>query len=179
MGLYKNKYRIKSNRLSNWDYSSAGYYFVTICTQNKICHFGNITQSLINPSPVGEIAYKYWVEIPKHFNNVDIDEFMIMPNHIHGIIAIHDTDRRDVACNVSTPNPDFHSHISPKPNSLPTIIRSYKSAITKWCNENDLPFKWQHNYHEHIIRDEKELDRIREYIINNPANWDKDENFIK
>lgn len=174
MGLYKNKYRIKSNRLSNWDYLSAGYYFVTICTQNRICHFGNIVQSSINPSPVGKIAYKYWEEIPKHFDNIDIDQFIIMPNHIHGIIIINEPTvetRHAVSLQQTFGNPI--------PNSLPTIIRSYKSATTKWCNENNWSFKWQHNYHEHIIRNEKELDRIREYIINNPANWNEDENFIE
>lgn len=175
MGLYKDKYRTNSNRLADWDYSSAGYYFVTICTQNRACHFGNIVQSSMNLSPIGEIAYKYWEDIPKHFDDVSIDQFIIMPNHIHGIIIISEptVETRHA---VSLQKQTFGN---PIPNSLPTIIRSYKSAVTKWCNENDHTFLWQRNYHEHIIRNEKELDRIRGYIINNPANWNEDENFIK
>lgn len=180
MELYKNKYRAKSNRLSNWNYSSAGYYFVTICTQNRICYFGDATslkqpKSLIHLSSIGEIANKYWEQIPKHFDNIGIDQFIIMPNHVHGIIIINDTT---VEAHHGVPLPETNKFGGSIPNSLSTIIKQYKSSVTRWCNQNDLSFTWQSNYHEHIIRNEEELYRIREYIINNPANWDEDENFI-
>jgi REP element-mobilizing transposase RayT len=180
MELYKNKYRAESNRLSSWDYSSAGYYFITICTQNRICYFGDITslqgsQSLANLSPIGEIAHKYWEEIPKHFDNIDIDQFIIMPNHVHGIIIINATS---VETHHGVSLPQTNKFGGSIPNSLPTVIKQYKSSVTRWCNQNDLSFTWQRNYHEHIIRDEEELNRIREYIINNPINWNEDENFI-
>ena len=89
MTLYKNKYRIKSTRLPNYDYSSNGYYFVTICTQKKFCYFGQIVKSQMQLSQVGKIAQKHWQEIPQHFDGVYIDEYVIMPNHVHGIIVIN------------------------------------------------------------------------------------------
>lgn len=96
MTLYKNKYRIESTRLPNYDYSANGYYFVTICTHQKHCYFGNIVNARMHLSQVGKIAQKHWQDIPNHFNGVDIDRYVIMPNHVHGIIAI-DKPRRDYA----------------------------------------------------------------------------------
>ena len=105
MTLYKNKYRIESTRLPTYDYSSNGYYFVTICTHKKHCYFGKIINAKMQLSQVGKIAQKHWQEIPEHFDGVDIDEYVIMPNHVHGIIVIN-KPRRDVACYVSTDNDD-------------------------------------------------------------------------
>ena len=85
---FKNKYRIPSTRLQNWDYSSSGWYYVTICTKDRICYFGSITNRKINLSDIGKIAKQYWKEIPDHFNNIILEEYTIMPNHIHGIIII-------------------------------------------------------------------------------------------
>ncbi len=84
--LYRNKYRIDSTRLKGWDYSSPGYYFITICTKDRECFFGEIIKEKMYLSEIGEIAHRYWAEIPNHFNNVVLDEFVIMPNHVHGII---------------------------------------------------------------------------------------------
>ena len=96
---YKNRYRIPSSRLKSWNYSSAGWYYVTICTQDRICYFGNITNRKTNLSTIGNITKQFWKEIPKHFNKVLLDEYTIMPNHVHGIIIIN---RRDVINHVST-----------------------------------------------------------------------------
>ncbi len=132
-------------------------------------------------SQVGKIAQKHWQEIPEHFDDVDIDEYVIMPNHVHGIIVIN-KPRRDVACYVSTNNDDMHqtmSKLSPKPGSLGTIIRSYKSSVTRWCHhfDDDL-FRWQPRFYENIIRGEKSLNNVRQYIIHNPAKWLEDQNYV-
>ncbi len=86
---YKNKYRISSTRLQNWNYSWNGKYFVTICTGNRHCYFGDIIDGEMNLSEIGKIADKYWAEIPEHFPFVLLDEYIIMPNHVHGIVVIN------------------------------------------------------------------------------------------
>ena len=181
MTLYKNKYRIESTRLPNYDYSSNGYYFVTICIHKKFCYFGQIVKSQMQLSQVGKIAQKHWQEIPQHFDGVYIDEYVIMPNHVHGIVIINNPCR-DVACYVSTNDNDgaspTMSQLSPKSGSLSAIIRSYKSSVTRWCRQNcDDDFCWQPRFYEHIIRDETALNNIRRYIINNPAKWSEDTNY--
>jgi putative transposase len=188
MTLYKNKFRIESIRLKEYDYSQPGEYFVTICAYNHKCLFGEVVEEEMSLSPIGSIAKEFWEEIPKHFNNIALDAFIVMPNHIHGIIVITDHGRdgrlnvsedksteskihgRDVARNVST-----KKIISPKRGSLGSIIRSYKSAVSNWCHthkQND--FKWHPRFYEHIIRSEKELQNIRDYIVNNPIKWFSD-----
>ena len=86
---FRNKYRIPSTRLQNWDYSSNGYYFITICTKERKHNFGEIVDYKMKLSRIGEIAYKYWFEIPNHFSFVELDEFVVMPNHVHGILIIN------------------------------------------------------------------------------------------
>jgi len=88
LSYFQQKYRIPSIRLKHWDYSSSGWYFITICTYQKTCYFGEIINGKMELSEIGKIAEKYWLEIPKHFSNIRLDEFVIMPNHIHGIIVI-------------------------------------------------------------------------------------------
>jgi REP element-mobilizing transposase RayT len=185
MTLYQNKYRIESTRLPNYDYAANGCYFVTICTYRKHCYFGTIVNSQMQLSQVGKIAQRHWQEIPNHFDGVYIDEYAIMPNHVHGIIIINKPDRpsRDVVYNVSTDNDDLYqtmSKLSPKPGSLSVIIRSYKSSVTRWCNRNNNNiFRWQPRFYENIIRDERALNNIRKYIINNPAKWSEDKNYVR
>ena len=178
MTLYKDKYRIESARLKDWDYASAGCYFVTICTQNREPYFGEVIEQAVHLSPVGEIACQFWSEIPQHSSsNIQVDAFVVMPNHIHGIIVIEDVNGRDVACNVSTGS--TMSKISPKAGSLGAIVRSYKSAVTRWARMNQQPFfDWQARFFDHIIRDEKGLNRIRDYIATNPVRWDSDRNNV-
>jgi putative transposase len=180
MTLFKNKYRIESTRLKGYDYSQPGEYFVTVNTKNHERLFGTVTEEEMRLSPVGEIAKNCWEEIPKHFHKVELDEFVVMPNHVHGIIIINENyaivDSKykggDVACNVSTWKMGWKS---PKRGSLGSIIRSYKSAVSKWCHENNFyNFEWQPRFYDHIIRGEKELQNIRDYIINNPIKWFSD-----
>ncbi|MCF7809127.1 MAG: transposase [Candidatus Marinimicrobia bacterium] len=177
-GKYRGLYRVASSRLHKWDYRSNSAYFVTICTKGSRHFFGHVTKGQIQLSEIGKIAQEYWREIPKHFRYVDLDAFVIMPNHVHGIIII-DRPRRDVACNVSTKHHPSTagdkrmSSISPKPGSLSTIIRSYKSAVTRDVRKIDPNFTWQARFHDQVIRDPEQHERIRQYILNNPTKWDE------
>ncbi len=192
---FKNKYRIKSARLPNWDYGSNGMYFITICTQNREHFFGEIIDGKMQLNEIGKLANQYWNEIPQHFPYVKLGEFVVMPNHMHGILIIDKTDNGDdvsvsvsvsvqtLQCNVSTPNatPQPHTNknkkmanISPKPGTISTIIRSYKSAVTKNARKIHAGFAWQPRFHDHIIRNDKSFHNISNYIINNPINWKED-----
>ncbi len=157
----------KTIRLQGYDYSLEGEYFVTICTKDKECIFGEIIGEEMHLSPIGEIAKRCWEEIPKHFPNTEIDEYVIMPNHVHGIIIINQC--RDVQLNVPT-------RISPKKGSLSVIVRTFKAAVTTECHRIGFTdFKWQPSFYEHIIRNEKDLANIRDYIYNNIDRWTFDQ----
>jgi len=176
MRLYKNKFKTASVRLQNWDYRNPWWYFVTINTKNHNYSFGKVINGKVVLNDVGNIAEKYWLEIPSHFPFVELDYFIIMPNHSHGILILNDHSK-DVACNVSTKKINvIHSEISPKKYSLSSVIRSYKSAVTKWCNKNEIEFEWQPRFFDRIIRDEKELYNIRKYIDQNPFKWEIEKN---
>ena len=173
MELYKSKFKTASIRLQNWDYANPWWYFVTINTKNHQELFGVVNSGKMILNKVGKIAESFWLEIPRHFPFVELDYHIIMPNHAHGILILND-HCKDVACNVSTEkiNKRF-SKLSPQKYSLSTIIRSYKSAVTKSCNANfQKQFAWQPRYFERIIRNEKELYRIRKYIEQNPLKWE-------
>jgi putative transposase len=158
--------RRKNIRLKEYDYSLPGEYFVTICTKDHIHSFGEIVNEEMKLLMIGEIADRCWKELPVHFMNIELDEFVVMPNHIHGIIVIKENDYgRDVQLNVPT-------RLSPKKGTLSIIIRTYKAAVTTLCRRNNINgFGWQSGYFDHIIRDEKSLIRIRDYIATNPQRW--------
>ena len=171
MTKFQDKYRVESARLRGWDYASAGWYFVTICTHHRACIFGRVVDGDVELSPLGEIAYQYWAEIPEHNPGVGIDTFTIMPNHMHGIVVIP----VETLHATSLPQ-DPMSAISPKAGSLSAIVRSYKSAVTRWAGLYGYEsFAWQARFHDHIVRDEPELNRIRRYIHNNPLKWALDD----
>ncbi len=186
--LFKNKYRVSSIRWKGWNYSNNGYYFLTICTKNRQPYFGNIKNGKMFLSWMGKIVHASWLEIPNHFDNATADVFVVMPDHFHGIIRIkniHDADIPPVEtlqCNVSTRMPmktrmpkninRTMKIISPKRGSISIIIRSFKSACTKKIHLMEYSdFSWQPRYHDRVIRDEFELNRIRKYIRDNPKNW--------
>lgn len=164
MNLYKNKYRIESTRLKDWDYSSSGYYFVTICTKNRECIFGDVVNGQMRLSEIGEIVTEEWQKTEQIRENVKLDEWIIMPNHIHGITAIGN-------------NVETHCDASlQKKNNLSFIIRGFKSTTTKRIHMAGYSnFAWQSRFYEHIIRNENSLQKIREYINNNPIKWELDE----
>ncbi len=162
----------RSIRLQGYDYSQNGAYFVTICTHSRECLFGGIIDGQMVMNNRGMTAHDEWVKTVEMRENIELDEFVVMPNHIHGIIVIHDgrgTMHRA---------PTAEQFGKPTSKSIPTIIRGLKSAVTKRINgirkTPGFPV-WQRNYYEHIIRDEQSMEKIREYIVNNPLNWERDE----
>ena len=154
----------KLNRLKNYDYSQAGHYYVTVCTKDRHECLGAIKDGAMIFNECGEIVDRYWAQIPQHYGNVRLDEFVVMPNHVHGIIIIDGIVGTE-HCSVPTI----------KLVSLSQIIKSFKDVTTKQIRSQcGIHFSWQRSFHDHIIRDEYDLDRIREYIANNPFKWDDD-----
>jgi len=163
----KNKFKRRSIRLPEYDYSKPNAYFITICSFNKQMIFGKINDGKIALSKIGDIVKRYLIEIPNHFENVFIDDYIIMPNHIHFIISI-------VGVQNFEPLRNEYQKIIPK--SIGSIVRSYKASVTRWCKDHSFEkFKWQKNFYEHIIRNDEDFFRIREYIRNNPLQWELDE----
>jgi putative transposase len=160
----------RSIRLKEYDYAQHGAYFVTICTENRECLFGNIIDGKMRLNEAGNIAETCWKKIPLHYPSVMLDEYIVMPNHIHGILSINNPSE-------STQNTNkFQKIIS---GSIGAIVRGYKTGVTKWFRANTNIFMvWQRNYYEQVIRDEADLNHIREYIIYNPTNWKDDELFL-
>jgi REP element-mobilizing transposase RayT len=156
-----------SIRLKNHDYSQNGLYFITICTQNRINLFGEIINDVMQLNDAGKNAHTCWKNIPKHYPDVKLHEFIIMPNHIHGIIEI------TIGAEYFPPKKERLL-----PTSLGNIIKGYKIGVTKWFQKNKNQKRgqtiWQRNYWEHIVRDEKDYNNISEYIINNPLSWNLD-----
>jgi REP element-mobilizing transposase RayT len=183
MDKFKNKYRIPSARLQWWDYGANGAYFITICTKDRQHYFGEIvdipttnnqTEQIMQLNELGQLAEKYWMEIPIHFPFIELGNFVVMPNHTHGILII-DKPVQTLQCNVSTINKNEQmAKISPKSGSISTIIRSYKSVVSKNARLINEDFAWQSRFHDHIIRDAQSFERIQNYIANNPGNWVKD-----
>ena len=208
--LFQNNYRIKSARHPNWDYRLKSYYFITICTKNRINYFGEIIDHKIHLSKIGQIVKFEWLKTGER-NNVILDEWVIMPDHFHCIVQLKQMNSQMDGLSpnhkISTENaslPDVtpmsavetlrdvisipvetlpvetlratslqqtihqrFSRISPKPNSISTIIRSFKSAVTKSCHDQGLIFQWQERFYDMIIRDEIELYFVRQYIKHN------------
>ena len=189
----------RSIRLKGYDYTQQGAYFVTICTHQRNCLFGEIVDGEMKLNTNGEIARGSWLSIPRHFQNVELDEFVIMPNHLHGIILIvnnsevefsevegealaisNDQNQQNLSrqCFAPTVNTGETIKINgTKPQSLAAIIQNYKSVSTRQINRINKAqgsVIWQRNYYEHIIRDEEALNNIRQYIFNNPINWVED-----
>ncbi|HEV8720734.1 MAG TPA: transposase [Candidatus Binatia bacterium] len=163
----------RSIRLRAYDYSQAGAYFVTTCTHERACLFGDVVDCEMRVNDAGRMVEQCWSAIPNHFPHVDLDAFVVMPNHVHGIIVI--TDRAVGAKNFS-PLPDSntstHRPIRSPSKTIGSIIRGFKIGVTKWFRENTVThIVWQRNYYEHIIRNEESLNRIRQYVLDNPVRW--------
>ncbi len=141
-------------------------YFITICTNKMINHFGKIFNDKVVLNKIGKYTEQCWIDIPNHFKIVELDEYVIMPNHIHGIIVINKDNNVETQNFASLPN-----KFGPQSKNLGSIIRGFKIGVTKYANKNNIPFKWQARYHDRIIRDEKELYNVKRYIIENPLKW--------
>ena len=213
---FQNKFRIPSARFQNWDYGWNAAYFITICTKNRECYFGEIVETPIALMPpsvetpnlgvsttttttiatiptmqlseIGKIANQYWNEIPDHFLFVELGEFIVMPNHIHGIIVINKPNdgRYDETPVNEMPSPTIPTNetnptkrtaaASEKwnPGTLGVIINQFKRICTIHSRNIHADFGWQSRFHDHIIRNDESFQRISEYIQNNPVNWRND-----
>ncbi len=167
---FKNRYRIESARLASWDYSSPGWYFVTVCTKNKENFFGDVVCGEMCLSKAGKIVSEEWRKTEIIRSNVALDEWVIMPNHIHGILVILERE-----INVETPRRGVSPISKWKPGTLGTIINQFKSISTKRIRRAGVTaFAWQPRFYDHIVRNENALSRIRTYIQNNPQKWEYD-----
>jgi REP element-mobilizing transposase RayT len=184
MTLFKNKYRIESARLKNWDYTNDAAYFVTICIKDMKNYFGKIIEDKVILTNTGKIVDEEWLITKDIRNNIILDQYIVMPNHFHGIIMILnenkinvETTLRVVLIQNKTPQRDDSTL---KSGSLGANIGQFKSVCTKRIHElGYIDFKWQTRFHDRIIRDEKELFNIRQYIINNPIKWTFDKYYKK
>jgi putative transposase len=176
----------RSIRLKRYDYSRAGTCFLTVCTHQRECLFGDIAAGKMRLNAAGKIAVQYWNEIPTHFPHVQLDGFVVMPNHVHGILVIMGAGNanraKDPILNwaplkprATTPEPNGIERPHGTSKTLGSVVRGFKIGVTKWIRKHTTVFEvWQRNYWEHIIRDEYEMNRIREYVATNPAKWETD-----
>jgi REP element-mobilizing transposase RayT len=169
-----NQYHRRSIRLEEFDYSSPGVYFVTVVTRGYKCIFGKIIDKEMHIYELGKIVQDCWQEIPVHFSHIDVEPFIVMPNHIHGIITIHENVGRGtiMLAHARYRAPTIEKFGKPVIGSIPTIIRTYKAAVSRRVRrELRMVNIWQRNYYEHIIRNQLELEDIADYLLANPENW--------
>lgn len=183
---YRNRYRTSSARLTGWDYGSCGLYFVTICTKDRVRYFGEIEnldaerrkpetqssekQSIVSlrATEIGEIAIGNWTKILSFHPYAEPDEFVVMPDHIHGILFINKPGKVSWEIN----------KFGPQRNNLASIIRGYKSSVKTYATINNIDFAWQPGYYDRVIRNENEYIKVREYIYYNPDQWfQKEDNY--
>ena len=166
---YDPRPRRRSLRLPGYDYSQAGAYFITACIHNRAMLFGGVIDGDVRLNEMGTIVQQTWDDLPMHYHGIDLDAFIVMPNHVHGIIILADASERR--------------------HAIPEIVRGFKTFSARRVNERTRigvrvgtgfkpalaqqtrTIRWQRGYYEHVIRNEKALDRIRAYIANNPARW--------
>ena len=167
------KHHRRSIRLKGYDYSQAGYYFVTICCYQRQCLFGEIVDGVMRLNQYGEIVAETYQWLSSRYPYVHLDKWIIMPNHFHGIIVL--TDKLYRGASRTAPTPANDRKLKRKP--LGRLIGAFKTVSTKKINLiRNAPgtLIWQRNYYEHIIRNEESLNRIRQYIVDNPLSWQID-----
>ena len=159
----------KQYRLPFFNYASAGLYFITICTHDRKDFLGRIENGKLNPSIIGDIINNCWNNIPASSPYASIDSYILMPNHVHGIIAIENQDQsREIAA----------VKFAPEKQSLSIVIRNFKAAVSIRVHKQlSMAVIWQSRFYDHIIRNEDELEKIREYIRTNPLQWRSDPDF--
>jgi putative transposase len=176
------KHHRRSIRLKGYDYAQPGAYFITICTYQRQCWFGDIRDGRMHLNQIGKIVAQEWVRSSEIRPGIKLDEWVIMPNHLHGIVIIAEieTDATNVGAHSCAPLHISASHPSPphrQPRSLSSFVAQFKATVTKRINiirqTAHIPI-WQRNYHEKILRDEASLNPIRQYILNNPQSWADD-----
>jgi REP element-mobilizing transposase RayT len=174
-----------STRLRHFDYASSGAYFITACAYQRECIFGQVLEGKMVVNELGNIVLEEWQRSFEIRCELEPDAFVVMPNHIHGVVWIRDTVPTGVAHATVVPHvgatgrSPLRSDAPPGPRkkSVGSFIAGFKSAVTKRINESrgtpGLPV-WQRNYHDRVIRDDLELNAVRAYIVSNPANWAQD-----
>ncbi|WP_323027329.1 transposase [Gelidibacter japonicus] len=191
---FRNKYRIPSDRMPNWDYGSDAAYFITICTQDRKWFFGNINDQKMVLNASGQVAHDVWMQIPQQFPYVALGNFVVMPNHVHGILVIDKmgysssaVETRLIASLPPPSAPSVPSTTSPKSpggitgnknpmfhDNISRIIRWYKGRCTFEIKKNVAAFGWQSRFHDHVIRNDLSYQKIAQYIVDNPKNWKED-----
>jgi REP element-mobilizing transposase RayT len=170
MTLFQDRYRVESARLASWDYSAGGWYFVTICTKNKECCLGQILNDRIILSAAGLIAETEMKMLPSRYQNVTIDRYVVMPNHVHTVVVI-DGDHAYSPVETRLAASPSQQH---RP-SLSEVVGSYKSGVSRICHAKGISdFAWQARFHDHILRCNASVNAVREYIDRNPENWLRD-----
>jgi len=161
---FRNRYRIPSARLVSWDYRWAGVYSVTICTWGRVCWFGEIVEGQMSLSPPGKVVAEAWRKIPGIDARVSLDEWVVLPDHLHGILIIQGRPQKEQNC-------EGDSHLFAQ--SLGAVIGQFKSNATKRIRRDlkQPKFEWQTRFWDTILRDPSDLDRARAYIRENPARW--------
>ena len=187
-----NKCHRRSIRLTGYDYAQAGLYYITICTNKRECLFGDIIDGKMQLKAAGLMAESLWNELPTYYSNIELDAFIVMPNHVHGVIILNTVGAGPRACPGPVTDPfsvtDPISIQLPQslgqpqgvaPTAVPDVVHRFKSLTTRRYADNVKSHGWptfnqrlwQRNYYEHIIRDDDSLNRIRQYIEDNPARW--------
>jgi REP element-mobilizing transposase RayT len=162
------KHHRRSIRLRGFDYATAGAYFVTLCSFDRACLFGQVVEGVVRLSSAGQIVQEEWLASAELRTEIALGEFLVMPNHLHGIVHILATQNGP---------PMLCRGAWPQPRSIGALVAGFKSSCTKRINEQrNHPGSpvWQRNYYEHIIRDAADYERIAEYIAINPLRWDTD-----
>lgn len=181
MEKFQNKYRIQSARWESWDYSNNGMYFITSCCKHRRHLFGEVINAEMMLNEIGIIANESWTAIPNHFDHVELREYVIMPNHMHGIITIKTPPANPsifyskVKRITSVIKPNKHPRFQNQgKHTISAMVGSFKSATTKSAHLISPDFGWQSRFHDRVIRTEYEYQKIRNYILSNPANWKED-----
>ncbi len=173
MTLFQNKFRVESTRIKGFDYSTPSWYYVTVNTKNHVNWFGVVKNSKMILNDIGKIVDEEWLRTKEIRKNVDLDYYVIMPNHFHGIIILDETGNVETRRGVSLQYQNENQFSKPIKNSLSIIVNQFKGSVKRWCNKNGYSnFKWQPLFYDHIIRNEEELYKIRKYIADNPLKWE-------
>lgn len=162
----------QSIRLASYDYAQAGAYFVTICTHERMCLFGDVILETMRPNEIGQVVHDEWLRTAAIRPGVNLDSFQVMPNHLHTIVILDEEVSSKLTVGAHSRAP-----FSRQPKSLGSLVAGFKSATTRRINQlRSTPGTpvWQRNYYERVIRNEREMDATRQYIVDNPAKWAED-----
>ena len=169
--LYLDKYRVASARLPGYDYGQSGAYFVTICAKDRQPHFGTVAvpngdwaAATVRPTALGQRVLSGWADIPRFAAFVALDAFMLMPDHVHGLLLF---DKNEP----SGPPPPYENRFAPQYDNLAAGLRGFKAGIGSYARSQGLPFQWQARFYDRIVRSDQELTRVRDYIRTNPRRW--------